>query len=80
MSDLNKLHECKRGLATATPADYNAWWREMERLSAENKRLRWFADLCRERIGEQHDIPWDLAQEWLEDSPVSNRQENSGER
>ena len=22
------LHDCKRGLTTATPTDYNRWWRE----------------------------------------------------
>jgi hypothetical protein len=28
MSDiLNHMHECKRGLSTATPNDYNKWWR-----------------------------------------------------
>ena len=35
MTDLIKrLHDCKRGLSTATPDDYNKWWREMTRLKA----------------------------------------------
>ena len=25
---MGKLHDCKRGLDTATPSDYNRWWRE----------------------------------------------------
>jgi hypothetical protein len=64
----------KRGHETA------AIEREKAVLLAENKRLRWFADLCRERIGEQHDIPWWLAKEWLEDVPASNRQASPTER
>lgn len=33
---LEKLHQCKRGLSTATPDDYNNWYREIEWLSAMN--------------------------------------------
>lgn len=31
-SIMSKLHDCKRGLAIATPADYNRWWRRVEEL------------------------------------------------
>jgi hypothetical protein len=29
---MSKLHDCKRGLATATPQDYNRWWRHIKAL------------------------------------------------
>ena len=29
---MGKLHDCKRGLAVATPRDYNRWWRRMNEL------------------------------------------------
>ena len=37
---MSKLHECKRGLATATPEDYNRWWRQIEELEADNAELK----------------------------------------
>jgi hypothetical protein len=40
---VSKLHDCKRGLSTATPADYNRWWRRMTALEAQLEAVR----LCR---------------------------------
>lgn len=44
---MSKLHDCKRGLAIATPTDYNRWWRErkadkqrIEELEAENRAYK----------------------------------------
>ena len=36
---VERLHECKRGLSVATGRDYNQWWRSMESLLARNKLL-----------------------------------------
>ena len=36
---LNQIHECKRGLSTATPSDYNAWWRYVKQLEATFDRI-----------------------------------------
>jgi len=33
------LHDCKRGLSTATPKDYNRWWRERARLQTHIEEL-----------------------------------------
>ena len=34
---MGRLHDCKRGLATAEPADYNRWWRRITELEDELK-------------------------------------------
>ena len=36
---MSKLHDCKRGLSTATPSDYNQWWRRIRELEEKNEDL-----------------------------------------
>lgn len=37
---VDRLHECKRGVRTATPQDYNTWWRYVTRLEQDVESLK----------------------------------------